>query len=128
MGIVSNVGGPGILAADACEGHGLSVPALSASLAAALRAAVPTIAGASNPVDVGAGGGPGDLALAGRLLAESGEIDALIVAAAPLRGAPPRRSAPPSRRSPTPGSPSPAARAARRCPRGAGRTSGPSRG
>ncbi len=86
VGIVSNVGGPGILAADACEGHGLSVPALSASLAAALRAAVPTIAGASNPVDVGAAGGPGDLALAGRLLAESGEIDALIVAAAPLRG------------------------------------------
>jgi hypothetical protein len=81
------------LAADACEGHGLSVPSLSAGLAEAVRSAVPSVAGASNPVDLGAAAGPGDLARAARLLADSGEVDALIVAAAPLRG----RSAAPLR-------------------------------
>jgi acyl-CoA synthetase (NDP forming)/GNAT superfamily N-acetyltransferase len=86
VGIVSNVGGPGILAADACEGHGLSVPALSAGLTEALRSAVPAVAGASNPIDVGAGARPDDLARAAGLLAGSGEVDALIVAAAALPG------------------------------------------
>jgi acyl-CoA synthetase (NDP forming)/GNAT superfamily N-acetyltransferase len=86
VAILSNVGGPGILAADACEGHGLEVPALSAGLGESLAAAVPSIAGASNPVDLGAAARPEDLLLAGRLIAESGEVDALIVVAAPLRG------------------------------------------
>jgi acyl-CoA synthetase (NDP forming)/GNAT superfamily N-acetyltransferase len=84
VGILSNVGGPGILAADACEVHGLTVPALSPRVAEGLRAAAPSLAGASNPVDLGAGAGPDDLSRAARVLAESGEIDALIVAVAPL--------------------------------------------
>jgi acetate---CoA ligase (ADP-forming) len=86
VAIVSNVGGPGILAADACEGHGLEVPVLSASLADAIGAAVPSVVGASNPVDLGAAARPDDMLRAGRLIAESGEVDALIVVAAPLRG------------------------------------------
>jgi acetate---CoA ligase (ADP-forming) len=86
IAVVANVGGPAILAADACEGHGLEVPRLSPPLAEALRAAVPAAAATSNPVDLGAAARPGDLLAAGRLIVESGEVDALIVAAAPLRG------------------------------------------
>lgn len=86
VAIVGNAGGPGILAADACEGRGLRVPRLSPALAAALERAVPELAGASNPVDLGAAAGPDDLLRAARLLAGSGEVDALIVVAARLRG------------------------------------------
>lgn len=86
VAIVGNAGGPGILAADACEGRGLHVPRLSPALAAALERAVPGLAGASNPVDLGAAAGPDHLLRAGRLLAGSGEVDALIVVAARLRG------------------------------------------
>jgi acyl-CoA synthetase (NDP forming)/GNAT superfamily N-acetyltransferase len=86
VAILSNVGGPGVLAADACEGHGLSVPALSSALSRSLGAAVPSIAGASNPVDLGAAARPEDMLRAGRLIAASGEVDAMIVVAAALRG------------------------------------------
>jgi len=39
--VVTNAGGPGILLADACEAHGLSLPPLAPQTAAALRAFLP---------------------------------------------------------------------------------------
>jgi len=54
-GIVSNAGGPAILAADACEAMGLAVPTLGAELRATLRGAAAAVAATSNPVDLGAG-------------------------------------------------------------------------
>jgi acyl-CoA synthetase (NDP forming) len=50
--IVSNGGGPGILAADACEAAGLQVPELSAETQAKLRSFVSPDAGVRNPVDL----------------------------------------------------------------------------
>src|SRR4029453_6563853 len=41
VGILTNAGGPGILAADACEAQGLELPPLSPKTAAALRAFLP---------------------------------------------------------------------------------------
>jgi acyl-CoA synthetase (NDP forming)/GNAT superfamily N-acetyltransferase len=87
IGIVSNAGGPGILAADACEEYGLRVPSLPPDLRGELAARVPGLAGASNPVDLGAGAGPETVLAAGRTLAGSGAIDALLVIYTPTRGA-----------------------------------------
>ncbi len=52
IAIVTNAGGPGILAADACESEGLSLPALTAETLAALRALLPAAAGLGNPIDM----------------------------------------------------------------------------
>jgi acetate---CoA ligase (ADP-forming) len=55
VGIISNAGGPGILAADACVGAGLEVPELSAATQEALRAIVSRDATVRNPIDLIAG-------------------------------------------------------------------------
>jgi acetate---CoA ligase (ADP-forming) len=52
VGILTNAGGPGILAADACEARGLELPLLSAPAAAKLRAFLPAAASVGNPVDM----------------------------------------------------------------------------
>jgi acyl-CoA synthetase (NDP forming)/GNAT superfamily N-acetyltransferase len=89
VGILSNAGGPAILAADACEAMGLSVPTLSAALRSALAVAAPAVAGTSNPVDLGAGAGAESLGVAGRAMIESGEVDALMVLCTPVQGGDP---------------------------------------
>src|SRR5262249_60177012 len=38
VGVVTNAGGPGILLADACEAHGLTLPSLAPATLAAFRA------------------------------------------------------------------------------------------
>ncbi len=52
VGVVTNAGGPGILLADACEAHGLSLPSLSPSTLDALRTFLPAQAGLANPIDM----------------------------------------------------------------------------
>ncbi|MEO6085679.1 MAG: GNAT family N-acetyltransferase, partial [Umezawaea sp.] len=51
VAVVSNAGGLGILAADACVGSGLRLPALSEVTVDALRSLLPATASAHNPVD-----------------------------------------------------------------------------
>ncbi len=51
VAIVANAGGPGVLAADACEGYGLSVPELSSSTQRQLRDLLAEGAAVANPVD-----------------------------------------------------------------------------
>lgn len=79
VAIVSNGGGPGILAADACEAAGLEVPELSEELQAALRAFVSPDAGLRNPVDLVASATAGIYEQALRVLLASDEIDSLLV-------------------------------------------------
>jgi acetyl coenzyme A synthetase (ADP forming)-like protein len=52
VAILTNAGGPGILAADACEAQGLEVAALSPATSRALRAVLPAAASTANPVDM----------------------------------------------------------------------------
>lgn len=52
IGILTNAGGPGILAADACEAQGLELRPLSDVTVAALRNFLPPAASVSNPVDM----------------------------------------------------------------------------
>jgi len=52
VGIVTNAGGPGILATDAVEHAGLEIPRLSNETVQALKEYLPGAASAANPVDV----------------------------------------------------------------------------
>ncbi len=79
VGIVTNAGGIGILAADACEANGLTVPELSEQTKAKLRENLPPAAGVENPVDMIASATPDQYGRTIRILAEDPKIDALIV-------------------------------------------------
>ncbi|SFK77652.1 GNAT family N-acetyltransferase [Geodermatophilus ruber] len=52
--VLTNVGGGGVLAADACAAAGLPLQPLSAVLQGGLRALLPPLASTGNPVDTGA--------------------------------------------------------------------------
>ena len=79
VGIVTNAGGPGILAADACESNGLTVPALSDELVAELATFLPAEAGMGNPVDMIASAGPEGYRRTIEAMGASGEVDAVLV-------------------------------------------------
>ena len=52
VAILTNAGGPGILAADACEANGLELPPLGEATRAELRSFLPAAASVGNPVDM----------------------------------------------------------------------------
>jgi len=78
VAIVSNGGGPAILAADACEAVGLKVPELSAETQAALRAFVSPDAGVRNPVDLVASASADTYERALRTVLADADVDAVI--------------------------------------------------
>lgn len=78
VGIVTNAGGPGILAADALEAKGLRLPELSEELQSQIAARLPAEASTYNPVDLIASGGPGEFEHATSLLLGSGEVDSVM--------------------------------------------------
>jgi acetyl coenzyme A synthetase (ADP forming)-like protein len=88
VAIVGNSGGPGVLAADACEAAGLEVPELSAATQAALRGCLPPAAGVRNPVDMMASAGPPTYQEALRILLADADVDAVIVVCTPTHAAP----------------------------------------
>ena len=79
VAILTNAGGAGILAADACESHGLVVPDLSEDVKQKLRKILPSIASVRNPVDMTAGIGPETYRDALEILGSADEIDSIIV-------------------------------------------------
>jgi acetyl coenzyme A synthetase (ADP forming)-like protein len=52
VAVLTNAGGPGILAADACESSGLALPPLTPATVEALRDFLPITASVGNPVDM----------------------------------------------------------------------------
>jgi acetyl coenzyme A synthetase (ADP forming)-like protein len=54
VAVLSNVGGPAVLAVDACESNGLRVPEFSPELQRQVAELCPRNGGASNPIDLGA--------------------------------------------------------------------------
>ena len=78
VAIVSNAGGPGILAADACAGAGLEVPELRAATQDSLRALVARDASVRNPIDLVAGATAEQFEHALRIALEDDGIDALL--------------------------------------------------
>jgi len=89
VAIMGNAGGPGVLAADACAGHGLEVPELSASTQQSLRGFLADGAGVGNPVDMVASASPEVYARTLELLLASDEVDAVVVISTPPLGTDP---------------------------------------
>ncbi|GAB4389394.1 MAG: GNAT family N-acetyltransferase [Thermodesulfovibrionales bacterium] len=79
VGILTNAGGPGVLASDACEGWGLVVPELSEETKVRLRAELPAEASVSNPVDMLAAASPEAYGRALSIMLEDPGLDAVIV-------------------------------------------------
>jgi acetyl coenzyme A synthetase (ADP forming)-like protein len=79
VAIVSNGGGPGILASDACEGAGLEVPELSAATQETLRGFVSPDASTGNPVDLIASATAATYERAIRAVLADPDVDAVIV-------------------------------------------------
>jgi acetyl coenzyme A synthetase (ADP forming)-like protein len=85
VAIVTNGGGPGILAADACIAAGLEVPELSAAIQQALRSFASPDAGVSNPVDLVASATADQYEqVLGTLLRDDGIDACLVLFVAPL--------------------------------------------
>lgn len=84
VGILTNAGGPGILAADACEAAGLRVVEFSPETRARLQAFLPSTASIANPVDMVASAGPAEYRSAVETLLGAGDTDALIVIYTPV--------------------------------------------
>jgi len=79
VAILTNAGGPGILATDAADARGLEVPDLSPETTQALRSFLPESASVKNPVDMIASASAENYERATRLLLADPGIDALIV-------------------------------------------------
>jgi acetyl coenzyme A synthetase (ADP forming)-like protein len=90
VAILTNAGGPGIMAADACESAGLVLPSLDAKTVKALRAFLPPEASTRNPVDMIASADADSYEKATRLLVADKNVDAVIVIFVPplVTGAP----------------------------------------
>ncbi|MGE5232891.1 MAG: acetate--CoA ligase family protein, partial [Acidobacteriota bacterium] len=89
VAIVTNAGGPAIMATDACVGLGLKMAELSAATQAALRAALPPEASAVNPVDMIASATAETYArTVATVLPDDGVDLALVINVTPLLGNP----------------------------------------
>lgn len=83
VAVLTNAGGPAILAVDALEAAGLQLAPLTDETRAYLRQRLPPAASLANPVDVLAGSGPATYAVALDALISDPTVDAVIVVQAP---------------------------------------------
>lgn len=84
VAIVTNAGGPGILAADACDAAGLVVVELGEATQRALRRFLRPDASVGNPVDMVASAGPDAYQQAIETLLRSADVDVLLVLYTPV--------------------------------------------
>lgn len=84
VGIVTNAGGPGILASDACEASGLEIPQLSDETQAKLREYLPAAASVGNPIDMIASASADQYRRTIKLLLDDPSIDAVLVIYIPV--------------------------------------------
>lgn len=83
VAVVTNAGGPGIIAADACERAGLKLAALSGDAVERLGSKLPAAASLYNPVDVLGDAGADRYALAIKAVLSDPGVDALVVILTP---------------------------------------------
>ena len=87
VAIVTNAGGPGILAVDACVAAGLTVTEFGADTRARLARFLPETASIGNPVDMVASAGPDEYRQAIEVAVTAAEADAVIVIFTPVDAA-----------------------------------------
>ncbi len=85
VGIVTNAGGPGIMATDACVNLGLRMADLSAATRAELRSFLPPEASTANPVDMIASATAGHYARAVAAVLDDPQVDmAMVINVTPI--------------------------------------------
>ena len=83
VAIITNAGGPGIMAADAVELCGMTVQPLEGSAATALAKKLPAAASVGNPIDVLGDADPARYVMAVEAAQEDDAIDAIVVILTP---------------------------------------------
>lgn len=83
VAIITNAGGPGIMAADAAENSGLKVTSLGGGTATALREKLPAAASVTNPIDVLGDADPDRYVMAVEAAQADESVDAIIVIMTP---------------------------------------------
>ena len=83
VAIITNAGGPGVIAADAIEQSGLEVAALKKDTTSMLSEKLPAAAIVNNPIDILGDADPERYAMAVRAAHEDESVDAIIVILAP---------------------------------------------
>ncbi len=83
IAIITNAGGPGILATDSCERYGLRLATLSKETIDALKNKLPAAASFYNPVDVLGDAGPELYRFALEAVIRDGGVDGALVLATP---------------------------------------------
>ncbi len=84
IAILTNAGGPGILAADACEAAGLTLAQFGPATRLALAERLPAMASVGNPIDMIASAGASQYAQTIQTLMTAPEVDSLIVIFTPV--------------------------------------------
>jgi acetyl coenzyme A synthetase (ADP forming)-like protein len=79
VAILTNAGGLGIMASDACESRGLQLPELSSNTLDSLRSFLPRAASIANPLDMLASASAEDYERSLQLLLRDEQIDSVIV-------------------------------------------------
>jgi acetyl coenzyme A synthetase (ADP forming)-like protein len=79
VAILTNAGGPGVIAADALTDHRLMLASLSTDTITALQDRLPSAASAQNPVDMLASASPADYAACLSLLIDEAQVHAIFV-------------------------------------------------
>jgi acetate---CoA ligase (ADP-forming) len=93
MAVVTNAGGPGIMAADALEEHGMQLATLGEGTLASLRKVLPPEAGVENPVDVLGDADPARFAEALRSVQADPGVDGVLLVLAPQAATRPAETA-----------------------------------
>jgi acetyltransferase len=83
VAIITNAGGPGIMAADAVEGSGMKVATLGAGITSVLKGKLPAAASVGNPIDVLGDADPERYAMALNYAQDDPGVDAIIVLLTP---------------------------------------------
>lgn len=81
--IVTNAGGPAVMATDACERTGVTLASLEPATVEALRAVLPVASALYNPVDLLGDAGPERYAQALRILADDPGVNSFLVLLTP---------------------------------------------
>ena len=83
VAIITNAGGPGIMAVDAVENLGMEVAVLTNSIATALKSKLPAAASVGNPIDVLGDAEPDRYVMAVNAAQDDDQVDAIIVILTP---------------------------------------------
>ncbi len=83
VGIITNSGGPGVLAVDACAQNGLDVNPFPVSLVQEFKSFLPPFCSMANPVDLGPEGSPTTYQLVTETLLKNEDVDMVLVLCVP---------------------------------------------